>query len=334
MAVITHDYTGLKPFVQHKGKLSEGITFNPSNNTLLWVDIIRGQLHRSFLEGDLLTRSSKSHEVHSFPNETIGVIYLTEDDDLVVLGGQFGLAEFRFSTKSFDYKLKFDTNSVVTPEGLDKYRLRSNDGNVDPNGNIWQGLMGNCNIGPVPEGRLVKFSPNGTTKEQDSLIPNGINWSKDGKTLYWTSSLEFTIYKFDFDLETSTVSNKTPFINFKNVFPELESPEPDGFILTTDEEIITAVWSSSSVVHFNKQGEVIQVFKLPTPRISCVNFGATNELFITSANLNLDNDDNNSDPNDFSGSIFRIVLENGEFNGVPRPILTKAQLEKLYAGNK
>lgn len=334
MSVVTHDYTNLKPFLQHTGKLSEGITFNQSNNTLLWVDIIRGQLHRVFLEGGLANRTSKSHEVHTFPNESIGVIYLTEDDDLVLLGGQLGLAEFRFSAAFFDYKIRYDTNTVVNPAGLDEYILRSNDGNVDPNGNIWQGLMGNFKIGPVPEGKLVKFSPNGTTKEQDSLIPNGINWSQDGKTLYWTSSLEFTIYKFDYDAETSTISNKTPFINLRKVFPELESPEPDGFILTTEDEIFTAVWSSSSVVHFNKQGEVLEIFKLPTPRISCVNFGETNELFITTANLNLDNDDDNTDAEDFSGSIFRIVLKKGEFKGVRRPSLTKEQLQKLYSGNQ
>ncbi|KAH3676009.1 hypothetical protein WICMUC_002305 [Wickerhamomyces mucosus] len=308
MTITYHDFTHLEPFIKnYKGKLTEGITYNPSNNTLLWVDIIKGEIHRVILtKDDKGERSYSNHQHFVIPNETIGVIYLTTNDDIVLVGSQFGIAEYHFSSEKFQYKLRYDSQDVFkSSDGT--YKLRSNDGGVDSNGNIWQGLMGNFTIGPIDDGSLVKITPNGDFKKvEKSLIPNGINWSKDGKTLYWTSSLELTIYKFDYDPINQEISNKTPFINFKQVFPDFDSPEPDGFTLNSKDEIYTVVWSTSSVVHFNTNGEVIEIFKLPTNRVSCCFFGPDNELFINTANINLENDEPNDD---LGGSIFRLKID-------------------------
>ncbi|CCH45951.1 Regucalcin [Wickerhamomyces ciferrii] len=303
----------------------KGPTYNKSNNSLLWVDIIEGQLHRVFLSSkgsksqeypiEELTKVQETHEAFDTPDELFGVVFLTKDDDLVLIGGKRGIATFNFRTKKFEYIIKYPKED---------YKLRSNDGNIDPRGNIWIGLMGDFENGPIDEGKLIKVDKSDNnklvTQVPNALIPNGINWSQDGKTLYWTSSLDFIIYKFDYDLTTGEISNQKPHIKIKDWLPDFESPEPDGFTLTEDEHIYTAVFSTSSVLHFDSQGQLIEIFKLPAERITSVIFGGDDldELFITSANLHLDDPTKLNDVgDDLGGAIFRIKL-NG-VKGILKP---------------
>jgi sugar lactone lactonase YvrE len=306
-----HEITS--PYLNFNGRLSEGPTYNPSNNTLLWVDIIGGKIHRVVVD-----KEDSTHEEIAIPNEAIGVIYLVENhDDLIYVGAKSGIASFDFKTREFKYVIKY-------PESDSK--LRSNDGNVDPLGrSIYAGLMGHFDVGPIKDGKLYKIDATTGAFQivvPEVLIPNGINWSKDGKTLYWTSSLEHTIYKFDYDLESNQVSNKRPHIFIKDSYNDFESPEPDGFALTESNHIFTAVWGTNSVAHYDENGKLVEVFTLPAERISAVSFGGVNldEIFVTSANLNLEDESKlGENPEDLGGSLFRFKVEGQK--GVLRPKL-------------
>lgn len=312
---------GLTPILNYNGRLSEGPTYNPSNNSLLWVDIIAGKFHRVFLPLDAGSEYSideaiqlkGSHEEFVVPNESIGVIYLTSDDNIVYLGAKAGIAEYNLLSREFTYKWLYPNAS----------KLRSNDGNISPDGDIWQGLMGSFEHGPIPEGLLLKLDrENGefTTVIDNVLISNGINWSKDGSHLFWTSSLDFTIYKFDYD--KGEISNKTAFIKIKDFYPDVESPEPDGFALTEDGDLFTAVFSTGTVAHFDHEGKLVEKFTFPAKRITACSFGGVDreELFITSANLNLNEPERlDENPEDLGGAIFRIKLPG--HRGLLRPKL-------------
>jgi len=264
-----------------------------------------------------MLKTQESHEAFAAPDEYFGVIYLTEDEDVVLIGARRGLARYNFKTKEFKYILDYQHDG----------KLRSNDGNVDPNGNIWQGLMGHFEIGPIDDGKVIKITPKGEITEEikNVKIPNGIIWSKDGKSMFWVNSLEFIIYKFDFDLKTSKISNKKPFINIKDYLSEFESPEPDGFTMTESGDIYTSVFSTSLVLHFNSNGELVEQFKFPAKRITAVTFGGVDhdELFVTTANLHLDDETKlDENPEDLGGAIFRIKL-----SGVKGILKSPAKLE-------
>lgn len=310
-----------EPFLNYNGRLSEGPTYNPSNNTLLWVDIIAGKFHRVRLpatSADNYTSQEKkqveqSHEEFVIPDEYIGVIYLTDDDDVVYLGGKRGIAKYVLTTGEFKYKWLFPNGS----------KLRSNDGNVDPEGNIWQGVMGSFDYGPIEEGALLKIDTKTdevTTVIPNVLISNGINWSHDGRTLYWTSSLDLKIYAFDY--HEGEISNKRVFIDIRAVYPDVESPEPDGFTLSESGDLFTAVWSTGTVAHFNAEGTLVEKFTFPAQRISACTFGGINmdELFITTANLQLEDPARlGENVQDLGGSIFRIKVKGQR--GLLRPKL-------------
>ena len=71
-------------FPDYRGRLTEGVTYNPSNNTLIWVDILQGEVHRaSLLEG----KFSESHERLKFedPKYSIGAIGFTNEDKVILI---------------------------------------------------------------------------------------------------------------------------------------------------------------------------------------------------------------------------------------------------------
>ncbi|CDK26281.1 unnamed protein product [Kuraishia capsulata CBS 1993] len=295
-------------------RLSEGVTYNPSNHTLLWLDVIAGEIHRVFLPSESLEsygsedliKVAETHEIIK-TGSPVGVIGLTSDDDVLIAGCKEGAGFASFKTKTFEYKYLFETDPEVVKN------MRSNDGSVDKDGNFWVGTMNDFSFGSVtPTGKLYKISAKDdsvTTMISEATIPNGLGWF-NGK-MYWTDSLTFTIWKFDYDFTTGKLSNREPHIKIKEILPGYDSPEPDGFCMTETGDIFTAVWSTSRVLHFNPAGELVEEFVFPAARISCVTFGGKDfdELFVTSADLHLDEPELvGSVAGDLGGSIFRVKL--------------------------
>ncbi|KAK6464158.1 Gluconolactonase putatively [Scheffersomyces coipomensis] len=302
---------------EYRGRLTEGITYNPKNNTLLWVDIIAGEVHRVVLNDEPF----KTHEFLKWesPEESIGAITLTSDNDIILICGKYGVAKGNFKTRDpIEYFLKYPLQSK--DEAL---RLRSNDGIIDPWGNLWIGLMNDFNIttkeGVKPEGYLYKINYEDLSIEtmiDKTLISNGLAFSEDGKTFYWTDSLTFTIWKFDYDYKTNTLSNKSSHVAIKSdIFPEFESPEPDGLTMTKNEEIYSAVFSTNSVIHVNKQGELLDKIEIPAQKLTCVISGGkdNDELFITTGHKDLLDKDAIIDAKDVSGDLggflFKVKLD-------------------------
>ncbi|KAK6203461.1 Gluconolactonase putatively [Scheffersomyces amazonensis] len=272
---------------EYRGRLTEGITYDGRTNKLLWVDIIVGEVHRVDLDSP-----SSSHEVLKWGSEeeSIGAIALTSNPDIVLVCGKYGVAKGDFQHKSIEYFLKYPVTESESK------RLRSNDGIIDPWGNLWIGLMNDFPItkaeGVKPEGYLYRINYKDLTVDtmlDKTLIANGLAFSEDGKTLYWTDSLTFTIWKFDYDYKTNSLTNKRSHVNIKNVFPEFESPEPDGLTMTKNEEIFSAVFSTNSVIHVNNQGELLEKFEIPAEKITCVISGGKNndELYVTTGHIEL-----------------------------------------------
>ncbi|KAH3673021.1 hypothetical protein WICPIJ_009940 [Wickerhamomyces pijperi] len=329
---IVHDFTHIQPFIKgYKGRLSEGLTYNKHNNTLLWVDIIAGEVHRATLHGDKHTRSYSNHETFKIPNESIGVIHLTTDPDVVLLGGRIGIASYRFSSGEFNYLWTFDGNpEIIASSSFENepcqssYKLRCNDGNIDPNGNIWQGLMFDFPYEPHHQGKLLKIDPltgKISVEVKDILVPNGINWSKDGKFMYWTSTRDDIIYKFPYDLQTGEINTSEKQVHIRTSPSYLNQPceGPDGHALTEEEHIFTATWGGSSVAHFDQGGLLVEKFMLPALNITDVLFVEENEMFVCCANK-LPEDETLTDES-LGGSVFRIVVEGGNHRGVERPYL-------------
>ncbi|ODV96224.1 hypothetical protein PACTADRAFT_33402 [Pachysolen tannophilus NRRL Y-2460] len=308
------------PFISLKGsRLPEGATYNHLNHSFLWVDIIAGEVHRVFLpanDEENVKEMLSTHEVVKV-EDSCGVIGLTSDNDIYIVGCQKGVGFVNFKTKEFKYKLFFPSETY-------NISLRSNDGSIDDKGNFWVGTMDNFDQPSVgPNGFQYRVNHKDfsiDTLIKNCYIPNGMAW-KDNK-FYWTDSGTYTIWKFDYDSNTGEISNKQPLINMKDFCPEDESPEPDGFAMAANGDIYTAVWSTGKVLRFNLEGKLMEKFIFPAKRVTCPIIGGKNfnELFVTSADLHLDDVDKlASEPGDLGGAIFKVVLDS-DVRGLPKNI--------------
>ncbi|KAK6454872.1 Gluconolactonase putatively [Scheffersomyces xylosifermentans] len=310
---------------EYRGRLTEGITYNPANDTLLWVDIIVGEVHRVHLSS---SAPDKDHEFIKWktPGESVGAIALTTKDDVILVCGKTGVALGDFKTGEIEYFFKYPNDEKT------QHRLRSNDGIVDPWGHLWIGLMNDFPItakeGVLPEGKLYRINCNDLSVEtmvDGTLIANGLAFSEDHKTLFWTDSLTFTVWKFDYDYETNKLTNKRPHIETKKFYSDFASPEPDGMTMTKDGHIYGAVFSTSSVYHADASGQLLNKIHLPAARITCVISGGKNndELFITTGHTQLDDPDAAIDSSDKTGDLggflFRVKLDspiNGQIKNI------------------
>ncbi|KAI5965713.1 CGR1 [Candida pseudojiufengensis] len=293
----------------YRGRLTEGVTYDYRNNQLIWIDIILGEIHRVSLT-DL-----NKHEILKWenPKESVGFIGLTSNEDIVLVAAKSGLAYGNFKTKKLEYFFKYPFTDS------EKDRLRSNDGIIDPWGNLWIGVMNDFHVEEVKEeGYLYRITPDLQIDVMltNTKISNGLAFNNEGNELYWTDSQNYTIFKFKYDKDSNKLSDKQAFVETKQLYPDIESPEPDGMIRTENGDIYSAIFNTGTILHVNSKGELIDKIHVPAKRCTCVTIGGLddNELFINTGNLKLDdfNHSINVDDlfGDLGGFLFRLKLKN------------------------
>lgn len=94
---------------------------------------------------------------------------------------------------------------------------RLNDGACDARGRFLAATIESKHPGHEFGGTLYQYDPkDGSCKvldTQDITDGNGLGWSEDNKTLYFTNSCINEIYAYDYDLEDGSVSNRRTFID-------------------------------------------------------------------------------------------------------------------------
>lgn len=301
-------------------RLPEGITYNPINNSLIWVDIVRGELHRVLVpkskkkkyDEPELNTILNSHEVITYQEKqpgfvsSIGGLGLTNDPDTVLVAAKLGVGFVNFKSMKFEYIKKFD----FLGEGKSE-RFRSNDSKVSPAGNFWIGIMtDNFKYEPQPEGFLVKFdhlSGEFTQLLDHQTISNGMVWNKALTKFYHIDSVTREIRVYDYDKTTDTISNGEVFLDTTTVTSA--AYEPDGLTIDEKDNLYVALWGGSSVMKIDgTTKQVVAEYGFPAKRSNCPVFGgrAMDELFVSTADLNLDEPDKlGSVEGDLGGAIFR-----------------------------
>lgn len=257
------------------------------------------------------------------PKESIGALCLTKNDDIILLCSKYGVRTGDFRTG--ETKVLVDYNH--TPE--QKKRLRSNDGIIDPHGNLWIGVMSDFTAGGViQEGFLYRIDCKDLSIKvmvDGAFIPNGLAFSADAKRFYWTDSLTFKLWQFDYDAESVTLSNRTAFVDFKSMCPEIEAPAPDGLTMTRNGNIYQAIFSGSQIVKVTTDGQLHGRFHLPASCATCVCVGGKggDTLFINTATVDHEENPNRPDATnktgDLGGYLFLIKMDE-KLDGAPKAI--------------
>ena len=145
-------WTVTEPYLDIKCELGEAPYYEPETNTLRFVDIKKKQLHTVDLA--VGPTSLKTLQL-DMPVGVTANIEGVDPQDKILAGGKSGIYILERQTGKYELLKRF-----YDSEENDE-RLRSNDGNVDPQGRFWIGTMNDFWVGkPQAEGKFMEsFRP-------------------------------------------------------------------------------------------------------------------------------------------------------------------------------
>lgn len=264
-------------------KLGEGALWNYKTQEFYWVDIEGKTLN-------IYNPKTKTNKVIKTPSRVGTVVPYTKEQAVVAL--EDGI--YKINLENGDLKQISNVESDITEN-------RFNDGKCDPKGNLWVGSMHLKES--LPNANLYKIEPNGvTTKMVDSVtISNGIVWSKDTKKMYYIDTPSKSIKSYDYDIETSTISNEKIAVNI----PE-SLGYPDGMTIDENDTLWVGLWNGNAVAQFDpKTGKLISKIEVPAHNVTACAFGGENLdiLYITTSNNDMTEEERKKYP--LAGSIFK-----------------------------
>jgi len=272
--------------------LGEGPVWVSEEQALYWVDIVRPALQRWH-------PASRTYKHWEMPSD-IGCFALREQGGAVV-ALRTGFAFLDLGSGQL--------TPISDPEA-EIPSTRFNDGKCDRLGRFWAGTMDEES--PNTRGALYRMDSNGSYQRIKSGIgiSNGLGWSPDNQTMYYTDSIKRTIWAYDFNLENGMISNERLFAQTPQAYV------PDGLTVDAEGYVWSAKWDGWKVVRYAPDGSVDLEVKLPIQRPTSCNFGGPDlrQLFITSASIDLNENELQDQP--LAGSIF-MVETNTE--GLPEP---------------
>jgi sugar lactone lactonase YvrE len=250
---------------------------------LWWLDIERPKL-QSF------DPSNGTHEIQAFDNTTyMGSLALGDD------GSHLLALDLELRRRAPSGELSSFTR---VEQGLDN---RLNDGRVDARGRFWVGTMDNQLH--RPNGALYRVDCDGRVHRllDDVIVSNGIAFSPDGKTLYFSDTRRYTSWRFDLDLDDGTLSNRRVFCDHT-----ASRERPDGACVDADGCVWTAFFGGRRVVRQRPDGTVDLVLPMPVTNPTCACFGGDDlrTLYITSAAKFLTAEQRAAEP--LAGSVFAV----------------------------
>ncbi|MCJ8210531.1 SMP-30/gluconolactonase/LRE family protein [Mucilaginibacter sp. RS28] len=277
----------------HRSLLGEGPVWDEINNRILWLDILKGEIHQYHPD-----------------TEAFGTMKLGKMVGCVVLqanGCLIAALEDGFAFVDIDAQ----TMEHITHPESHIPDNRFNDGKCDPAGRFWAGTMSKQEVPDA--GSLYVLDANYHVKGEvtDLTISNGMAWSADSKTYYLIDTPTRCIDAFDYDLESGSIANRrTAF-----AIPESEGL-PDGMTIDAEGMLWVAHYSGWQVSRWNPDtGQKLLSIPVPVENVTCCTFGGKDltDLYITTAFKGLSDEQIKKQP--LAGCLF--VVKNIRVKGLP-----------------
>jgi sugar lactone lactonase YvrE len=132
-------------------------------------------------------------------------------------------------------------------------------------------------------------------------ISNGLDWSPDGRRMYYVDSPTRRIDAFDFDATTGGIANRRTFVDVP-----ADGGVPDGMTVDASGFVWVALWGGAALRRYAPDGTLERVVPLPVSHPTSCAFGgaALDELYVTSARGKLTLSERVGQPQ--AGGVFRL----------------------------
>jgi len=227
------------------------------------VDILKSEVHR-------FDPATGKDEMRKTPCH-VSLVQPTTRGDLV-LGTRDGIARMDFESGRFT--LLCDPESDIPGN-------RFNDGKPDPRGRLFAGTI--AYDGSDKKAALWRIEPDLTVTRLIDHVgnSNGLGWSPDEKTFYWTDTKTGCVFAFDYDAASGNIANR-------RVVVEVDKSigRPDGLTVDAEGFLWTALWAGHGVARWNPaNGEMVAKVECPAVNVTCPSFGGPHldVLYFTTA---------------------------------------------------
>jgi sugar lactone lactonase YvrE len=262
-------------FWDGRATLGEGPVWDARLGTLYWVDILAGAVYAHHAGTDTDADADSDIVTRLDLGVQVGCLGLTEDPATLIAGLRSGwhLLDLPGGRLTF----------LADPEA-ERPSFRFNDGSVDPAGRFWTGSLEDSETLPV--GRLYRLDPDGVYATVDTgfYCSNGMDWSPDGRWMYFVDSRADVVFRYAFDAATGVASGREIFAD-TTALPGI----PDGLRVDAAGDIWCAFWDGAHLTRFTPEGKVAETVHVPVLRPTSLAFGGPGlrTMYITSASKGL-----------------------------------------------
>jgi sugar lactone lactonase YvrE len=270
-----------------RAEIGEGPIWDDQTGRLHWVDIRAGLVHR-------FSPADGSDRVLDI-GQPVGSLGLGAAGGMVLaLRDGFGLVPAGADKP---------TQLIEVEKELTGNRM--NDGRCDAAGRFWAGTMSAAMEHVVGAGSLYRLE-----ESEGELLPvrvfggltvaNGIDWSPDGRLMYYIDSPTQRVDVFDFDPDLGTVSARRPFVEIPT-----SDGLPDGMVVDAEGGVWVALFRAGRLRRYSPAGAIKQEVEVPVTLVTSAAFGgpAFGDLYITTARHRLQPAERATQTH--AGSLFR-----------------------------
>jgi sugar lactone lactonase YvrE len=257
-------------------EVGESPFWHPQEQLLYWVDIPGKTLHRCnvFMGTVESWRLPAPHDLEP------GCIAPAVGGGLVI-----ALRDGVYRAENWGGSLQ-----ALAMAGHDTATTRFNDGKCDPLGRFWAGTI----YEPRDAQQAALFCLQGGMLQRMSdgaTVGNGLAWSADGRTLYWSDTTAHVIRAWDWDADVNVMSAPRVFLQFP-FKPAGWAPgqpgyggRPDGAAVDSQGNYWVAMFEGARVLKLSPAGELLAEIATPMmcPTMVCFGGDDLQTLYLTSA---------------------------------------------------
>lgn len=251
----------IEKIAQNNDICGEGPLWDYKDNRLLWIDAGIAIIYQYFPETNIKSIIGRGL--------TVGGIALNHDGNIIAAGNGI-------------HMLGEDRSERIIAEEYDNEKLVFNDIIAGPDGCVYAGTF--YWEGSIMEKTgslyLIKTDRSIAVVDDGIKLSNGLAFSPDCSTLYYSDSGERCIYRYDIHKDTGVLSSKSVFKRFSE-----DEGIPDGITADAEGYVWSALWYGGKVVRIAPDGEKVMEIAFPVKQVSSVMFGGKDlcDLYVTSA---------------------------------------------------
>lgn len=270
--------------ISQPSALGESPFWHPDEQRLYWVDIPAQEVCRAAPSGGTVERWLMPSEPGCIaPARTQG-----KNTGLVI-----ALRDGIYRAQQWGGAL-----TLLAPALHDPATSRFNDGKADPLGRFWAGTI----YEPRDAARAQLFSLDVRdgrpavlqTKAGHATTANGLAWSPDAATLYWSDTPSHTIRAWDWDESRNVLSHERVFRQWPGKPEGWQAGmpgyggRPDGAAVDAQGNYYVAMYEGARLLKLSPAGEVLAEFAVPAqcPTMPCFGGADLKTLYLTTARQN------------------------------------------------